>query len=321
MRKSVNIFKRNTAMVIGFGLGFVIMSACTQAPLDDQGKLESLPIAYSGYTGIYENYSLVLDERFDQFNTDIWQKGDGAVGSEAVCRFQPQGIEIIEGILNLIVKQETIAPGWSKDHQQEKGPYEFSCGEVRTREDKKIRYGRIETRVKAPSRNVASGYISSLFTYTNEGEPREWEEIDVELEGGRPDKFQANLIYGKGVWDWPATRRWGAWEDKIDIAPADDWRVYALEWTPTQIKWFVDGVLTKTLKQEDLDCQPECVPPQIYATPIPDNNTLLMMNFWIPNDEIEAEFGGVKKDNVYPMVAQYDWIRIYQLDSHPFTQW
>lgn len=308
-------------MLISLGLGIVIISGCAQEPANDQSALTSLPIAYPEYTGIYENYSLILDERFDQFNTDIWQKGDGAVGGEAVCRFQPQGIQVSDGILNLIVKKETIVPGWSKDHQQEKGPYEFSCGEVRTRENKKIRYGRLETRMKAPSREVASGYISSLFTYTNEGEPREWEEIDVELEGGRPDKFQANLIYGQGVWDWPATRQWGAWEDKIDIAPADEWRVYALEWTPTQIKWFVDGVLTKTLNQEDLDCQPECLPPQINATPIPDNNTLLMMNFWIPNDEIEAVFGGVKKDNVYPMRAQYDWIRIYQLDSHPFTEW
>jgi beta-glucanase (GH16 family) len=129
------------------------------------------------------------------------------------------------------------------------------------------------------------------------------------------------LIYGKDIWDWPATRRWGAWEDKIETAPADEWRVYAFEWTPTYIKWFVDGVLTKTLTQADLDCQPECVPPQIYPTPIPDNNTLLMMNFWIPNDEIEADFGGVKKDNVYPLRAQYDWIRIYQMDAHPFTEW
>ncbi|MFT5995867.1 MAG: endo-1,3-1,4-beta-glycanase ExoK [Glaciecola sp.] len=321
MRNSIKMLKQKFGLVFAVGLGVIVMSGCSKEPLNEQNDLKSLPIAYEGYTGIYPNYSLVLDEQFDEFNTDIWQKGDGAVGGESVCRFQPQGIQVIDGILNFIIKEETIAPGWSKDHQQQKGPYEFSCGEVRTRENKKIRYGRFETRMRAPDRQTASGYISSLFTYTNEGDPREWEEIDVELEGGRPDKFQANLIYGKGVWDWPATRQWGAWEDKIETAPADEWRVYAFEWTPTYIKWFVDGVLTKTLTQEDLDCQPECVPPQINPTPIPDNNTLLMMNFWIPNDEIEAVFGGVKKDNVYPMRAQYDWIRIYQMDAHPFTQW
>jgi len=175
--------------------------------------------------------------------------------------------------------------------------------------------------MRAPARAVASGYISSLFTYNFEGEKPEWEEIDVELEGGRPDKFQANLIYGKNTWAWSGTRQWGAWEAKIDIGPVDEWRVYAIEWLPGEIKWYVDGVLVKTLKQSDLDCKPACVPPQVKPTPIPDNTTDLMMNFWIPNDQIQNDFGGNKKDNDYPMRAQYDWLRIYQLDEEPFSDW
>ena len=68
------------------------------------------------------------------------------------------------------------------------------------------------TTCRTPARASASGYISSLFTYTNTGTPREWEEIDIELEGGRPDKFQANLIYGLDAASWTQTRDWGAWE-------------------------------------------------------------------------------------------------------------
>jgi beta-glucanase (GH16 family) len=251
----------------------------------------------------------------------MWEIGDGAVGGEAACRFQPQGVKVDNGLLNLIIRKEPIAPGWSNDHQMQKSAYEFSCGELRTTESKKIRYGRYETRMKAPARTVASGYISSLFTYTNEGEPREWEEIDVELEGGRPDKFQANLIYGRNTWQWWATRKWGAWEDKINIAPVDEWRVYAIEWIPTEINWYVDGVLTKSLKQEALNCEPNCVPPQIHPTPIPNNLSQLMINFWIPKDEIQNNFGGNKKRNVYPMYTQYDWIRFYELDAEPLAQW
>jgi len=299
----------------------MLFGGCTMESLQHDEVVANTPESYAGYTGVYQGYSLVLDERFDTFDDTIWEKGDGAVGGESICRFQPQGVQVMDGALNLIIKQEPIAAGWSNDHEMEKGPYQFSCGEVRSRADKKVRYGRFETRMKAPRRETASGYISSLFTYTNEGEPREWEEIDVELEGGRPDKFQANLIYGKNAWAWWATRQWGAWEDKIEIAPVDDWRVYAIEWTPTEIKWFVDGVLTKTLSEAMLACKPECIAPQVYPTPIPDNLTQLMMNFWIPNDDIEDVFGGKKKDNQYPMKAQYDWIRLYQLDAYPFTQW
>ena len=285
-------------------------------------------ISYPNYSGQYQGFTLVLDERFDEFNGEIWKKGDGAVGAEAYCRFVDHGIQIVDGVLELVIRKEPIDPSWSVDHQQQKGPYQYSCGELRSRPEKQIRYGRIETRMKAPDRETASGYISSLFTYTNDFTPnapadavQEWEEIDVELEGGRPDKFQANLIYGMNTWEWWRTRNYGAWEDKIVVGPVDEWRVFAIEWVPDAIRWYVDGKLVKTLKQDDIDCQPECVPPQKLPTPIPDNPTNLFMNFWIPNDIIQNEFGGNKKDNVYPMKTQYDWIRYYQLDSHPVDSW
>jgi beta-glucanase (GH16 family) len=197
----------------------------------------------------------------------------------------------------------------------QKDAYEYSCGELRTRAGKRIRYGRLEARIKAPPRQEASGYITSLFTYRAEGSPREWEEIDVELEGGRPDKFQANLIYGIGAWDWWSTRQWGAWEEKIDIGPVDEWRVYAIEWIPDRIQWFVDGQRVRALHQSDIDCLPECKPPQRKPTPIPDDPTDIMMNFWIPHDGIQDEFGGNKRRNAYPMKTQYDWFRYYELDS------
>lgn len=281
----------------------------------------NLPTAYSGYTGVYSGYTLKLDERFNSLNTAIWKKGDGAVGGESMCRFQPQGVQVVNGNLELVVRKEYVPGSYSYDHQAEKGAYNYSCGELRTVSTKRIKYGRIETRMKAPARASATGYISSLFTYKHEGSPREWEEIDIELEGGRPDKFQANLIYGVNVADWSGTRQWGAWEHKIDIAPADQWRVYAIEWTPTGIRWFVDGVLVKTLNQDWIDCNPSCVPPQVTYTPIPNDLTDLMMNFWIPNDGIQDAFGGNKRGNVYPMVTQYDWVRIYQLDSQPLNNW
>lgn len=284
-------------------------------------------IAYPDYNGEYEGFTLVIDERFDAFNDKIWQKGDGAVGGESICRFQPQGVQFNDGILALVIQQESIAPGWSIDHKQQKGPYNFSCGELRTRNEVPIRYGRIETRMKAPARETASGYISSLFTYVNNKEAnladnktREWEEIDIELEGGRPDKFQANLIYGNNTWEWWRTREFGAWEDKIVVGPVDEWRVFAIEWLPDAIHWYVDGQLVKTLSQDDIDCVPKCKPPQKHATPIPDNLTMIMMNFWIPNDNIEETFGGNKKRNRYPMKTEYDWFRYYELDSHPVSQ-
>ena len=290
-------------------------ASCSQ-PLE-----EPLPEVYPGYTGEYPGFTLKLDERFDRFDPEIWEKGDGAVGAEAICRFTADGVQIVDGELELVIREEPVPAGWSENHQKQKKAYDYSCGELRTLVEKRIRYGRLEARMRAPSREQASGYISSLFTYLHEGLPREWEEIDVELEGGRPDKFQANLIYGIDAEDWSSTRQWGAWEDKIEIGPVDEWRVFAIEWLPDQIRWFVDGELVKTLLQSDIGCQPDCVPPQQKPTPIPDEATEIMMNFWIPNDEIQDVFGGNKRLNVYPMKTRYDWFRYYQLDSHPAGNW
>ncbi|GAB5382144.1 MAG: beta-glucanase [Aliiglaciecola sp.] len=307
----------------------IFLVSCTHVGTEvSHDSVNNSFITYPQYTGEYEGFTLVLDERFDRFNSAIWKKGDGAVGGESMCRFQEQGVQVVNGYLELVIRKEPVSASWSVDHDQQKGPYDYSCGELHTVQSKKMRYGRIETRMKAPNRRQASGYISSLFTYTNDFDrlapnvgAQEWEEIDVELEGGRPDKFQANLIYGKNTWEWWRTRDYGAWEDKIVVGPVDEWRVFAIEWVPDAIRWYVDGKLVKTLSQSDIDCQPECVAPQKNPTPIPDNPTTIFMNFWIPNDSIQNEFGGNKRDNQYPMKTQYDWIRYYQLDSHPVEGW
>jgi endo-1,3-1,4-beta-glycanase ExoK len=314
------------SVLVPCGLSLLLMSCFSQHA--SKAPVEEMLEAYPEYTGKYDGFTLVLDERFDTFDTTIWRKGDGAVGAESHCRFQDQGIQIVDGMLELVIRKEPVPPSWSYDHKQQKFDYDYSCGEVRTVEEKAIRYGRIETRMKAPNREVASGYISSLFTYVNgfdRDSPgvglQEWEEIDIELEGGRPDKFQANLIYGKDTWEWWRTRAYGAWEDKLVVGPVDEFRVFAIEWVPDAIRWYVDGRLVKTLLQSDIDCVPACVSPQENPTPIPDNLTAIFMNFWIPNDTIQNEFGGNKKDNVYPMKTQYDWIRYYELDTHEAENW
>ena len=303
-------------------VGVPLLVAASCAATIDSSQTSDQLAAYPSYTGQYDGFSLVVDERFDRFDDTLWRTGDGAVGGESMCRFQPNGVKVEDGRLILVVQEESVPAGWSKDHEQEKGPYKYVCGELRTLDDVRFHYGRIEARMKAPDRETASGYISSLFTYRFDKDPAsdtpdsiEWEEIDVELEGGRPDKFQANLIYGKDTWEWWRTRIYGAWEDKIDVGPVDEWRVFAIEWLPDSISWFVDGQLVKTLHSSDIDCDPECTPPQEKPTPIPNNPTTIFMNFWIPVDEVQDYFGGNKERNQYPMTAEYDWFRYYKWDG------
>jgi len=82
-----------------------------------QQREKSLPEAYPGYTGDYPGFTLRLDERFNRFDPEVWAKGDGAVGSEAMCRFTAAGVQVVEGVLELVIREEHVPASWSKDHQ------------------------------------------------------------------------------------------------------------------------------------------------------------------------------------------------------------
>jgi len=262
--------------------------------------------AYDGYTGEYPEFTLVVDERFDEFDNEQWIKSTHTF-AEPGCIFEESGVEISEGIMSLVIDESTNAKG-------------YSCGEIRSVD--RYSYGRMEARIKSPATETASGFVSSLFTYVfnpQDANTINWRELDIEMEGGRPEKFQANYIYGDDEWEWWKTRGWGAYEDIIDIGPISEWKVYALEWTPEFVKWYVNGELVKTLLPEDLLAgthNGSNAIPHTQDAMIPEFPMGLYMNFWIPNDAVQDGFGGNKERNVYPMVAEYDWFRYYSLDGY-----
>jgi beta-glucanase (GH16 family) len=271
--------------------------------------------SYEGYTGEYAGFTLLIDDRFDEFDSEKWIKSTHTF-IEQGCVLEQESVQFSQGIMNLVVNESNNAKG-------------FSCAEIRS--INRYGYGRIEARIKSPANEIASGYISSLFTYTfrpdgvnndDTSAPIRWRELDIEMEGGRPNKFQANYIYGDDEWEWWKTRSWGAYEDKIDIGPISEWKVYALEWTPKFIKWYVDGQLMKVLLPEDLVAGTHNGKNSTSHTidaHIPEYAMGLYMNFWIPNDAVQDSFGGNKVNNVYPMVTEYDWFRYYSLDGYEET--
>jgi len=266
-------------------------------------------IAYKGYIGVYPQFRLKIDDRFDSFNTVIWQKGDCGF-MEPASRFVPDNVQVQGGIMKLIIDKEEL-PGGVCSQGREIGPKQYSAAEVRSKE--RFLFGRFEARIKTPHTNVASGYIASLFTYVNDvPDPYSWREIDIEMEGVRPNKFQSNLIFGEDTWEWWRTRDWGAYEEKHVIGPTSDWRVYAIEWVPDAIRWYVDGALVRELTQQRLENKSTWTDRQKHVAKIPELAQQIMMNFWIPNEDVADTFGGSWERNVYPMITQYDWFRYYE---------
>lgn len=156
--------------------------------------------------------------------------------------FRPQNINASsEGLsLSITKKDETSDRPWT-------------AGELSTRQV--YGYGRYETIMK-PAKG--SGLVSSFFTYTGPyfGNPQD--EIDIEFLGKDSRKVEFNM-FRKG-------RSYASLTYDLDFDATEDFHLYAFEWRPDGVTWFIDGEAVHHASAEDY--------------PIPATSGFLMMNVW-----------------------------------------
>ena len=97
-------------------------------------------------------------------------------------------------------------------------------------------YGRIEARMKMP---LGTGIFPAFWLITYEGK----NEIDImEMIGNEPNIFYGVVHYIKD----------GQWQkdlDMMEIKSPELFHVYALEWEPEEVRWYVDDELFFRTKQ------------------------------------------------------------------------
>ena len=111
--------------------------------------------------------------------------------------------------------------------------------------------------------------MQSFFLYWDgpNWKESEWNEIDIEIvPTSAPNGFSRNLIYGDGKDKYESQGYLGVPGGKID-----DWHTYAIEWSPDNITWIVDGKV-----QLSLDSSHEGV--RLMNKP-----QQLTMNIWPPS--------------------------------------
>ena len=179
------------------------------------------------------------------------------------CYWENECAVIENGVMNMTVKKDS----------NNKNPTGYLGAEYRT--DVKRSYGYYAVCMK-PAKG--SGLVSSFFTYTNN--PR-WDEIDIEFLGKDTTKVQFNY-YTDGV---------GNHEKLYDLGfdAAEDFHVYAFEWKPDSITWYVDGVAVYSVNQD-----------------IPEYPQQIMINIW--NCIGHDDWTGALDDGALPATAQYKWI-------------
>jgi hypothetical protein len=225
-----------------------------------------------------------------------------ADGKLTITATTPPGCPIMSSNPGCIPAYQSYAEALSPNARASIGEMGVFSGELRSRYNN-YRFGRYEVKASAPAANPSSqsgatsgDFLSSVFVFRSPRNPT-WTEIDVELEPGHPNAIVTNLVNTTGAHGYPteplATPISGP--DGYSITQE---HVYAFNWTPTAVEWFLDGQSIYKLSSG-------------AGRPIPTLSAKIMLNLWV----FAGRSSGDPADNKYPFRATYDYLRFYRLDA------
>lgn len=183
------------------------------------------------------------DELSDEFegaslDTSKWQTAYPGYRGRPPSRFSPKNVSVSGGGLHLVMSKSSFTNVLNNTR-----PILYASAIVGSTH--LAYYGYYEVMARAMD---SAG--SSSFWFHNSETPHEKNEIDVFEIGGKSPGFDRKLNMNLHVWETPTEKRhWNigsSW-----IAPwrfADDFHVFGLEWNKNEIKYYVDGVLVRQVK-------------------------------------------------------------------------
>jgi len=170
-------------------------------------------------------------------------------------------------------------------------------------------YGRFEIRAKMPN---GHGLWPALWMRPQDSFYGSWPrsgEIDIleylgpqtSTPNGPIDQIQGNLHWGTRT---KSQQRQG----RIDITPqsAQEYHVHALEWTPTEVRWYLDGKKFHTVSS--WDTKNPLTPPAPF-----DKDFFLTFNLQI------GGWAGTPQPRDFPDALEIDWVKVYQSANMPAT--
>jgi len=294
-----------SALFAGGSVVAAEMESGTPIVLDCDANLGNLE-TYPDYNPCPDGLNLTIDERFDEMNGEIWERSTGGF-PENDCRFVDDPARVRfdgDGKMRLVMVEKTVPSSFSRHEKKIVDEKQCASGEMRTILEHGP-YGRLEARMKSPD---TSGFIQSLFTFQFYKDP--WQEIDIELQGRLPEEVSTNVIttHAEKFEDCDVYECTSNMEKHLSISGrhSASWHVYAIDWRPGKIQFFVDGRLKREISKEEIDKA---------GGNYPDEPAVLIMNFWQPTHEIAQWFGGEWSLDQLPLIAEYDWFRFYQLEQ------
>ncbi len=208
---------------------------------------------------------------------------------------RPQNVYVQNGQLHIVARSENYAGS------------NYTSARLRTRNLQEFLYGRIEARIKLPSGQGIWPAFWMLPTGSPYGGWASGGEIDIMESTNFADEIYGTIHFGG---NWPNnTYNGGTIITGEDFS--QDFHVYAIEWRPTEIRWFLDGQQYYVLQNN-----------QWYSDGAPGNPLApfdspfhLLLNVAVGGNFPGNPNGGAG----FPMEMVVDWVRVYELGSQaPF---
>ena len=224
-----------TARGCTLSLGALVCLACA-ACMSKETLAVGKPPQFLPREGTWEPIAELCDE-FGSTTLDAtkWHPRNPSWKGRQPGWFHTGNVAVRDGKLHLTMKAEDLP-------DLPDGYHTFTSAAVKSKT--KVRYGYFEIRCRA----MDSRGSSAFWFY--DGTPEIWTEIDVfEMGAGHP-KHERTVHMNAHVFHTLVNpdRHWakgGKWSAPWRLA--DGFHVYALEWDPDQLRYFVDGKVVHTL--------------------------------------------------------------------------
>lgn len=260
-----------------------------------------------GISCVSADWVLVWEDNFDGGNiNDRWNFEVNCAGggnNELQCYTNNRNENVRQENGNLIIQARKE---WWGDGGQTGGDKPFTSGRITTKAN--WLHGKFDIRARMPKGKhiwPAIWMMPSASEYG--GWPRSGEIDIMEYRGQRPTETQGTLHYGPA---WDNKGQAGSGERQYPFDFSQDFHVFSLDWSPSQMQWLVDGQVmhTETLNRNFW--------PGLYnsnGSPF-DRNFFLILNVAVggnffggePFDPSEAD-GWAKNTLEVDYVRKFEW--------------
>ena len=230
-----------------------------------------------------QTYQQVWADEFTNGISADWQfeNGGGGWGNNEKQYYQAANATVVNGELQITARKQAV------------GGYAYTSSRLKTQDLKQFTYGKIEARIKRP---IGQGLWPAFWMLGANINTVSWPacgEIDV-MEYVNTD----NRVYGTVHWDSNGHAQYSG-----NVATTDAYHVYSVEWTPSFIRWFVDGA-----QYHEITIANNAGGTEEFQRPF-----FLLLNLAVAGDWP----GPTVDESKLPATMFVDYVRVYQLTGTP----